>query len=246
MEFLRTKRLLGLACVFAFFAITSPLLARYMVEFLAAMVPAEEALAFIVPDPVWTDSYTQFYGNIVQLGTITLILLFMGAISAEKSRGTADLVMTKGLSHVSFVLSKFTVMALALLVTMAISIGVVYGYTYMLFDMAGSMADVFFGAVLSALSLLMLVALTLFASAIAKSSVLAALLAFAGFLAISAVSALPRIGNWLPGNLGARSLEITSGGGVHPDLWWNVGTTMLLTAVFLLLAVLVIRRREGE
>jgi len=245
LELLRTKRLLGLGSVFLFFALTSPLLARYMVEFIAALVPAEEALTFLVPDPVWTDSYTQFYGNIAQIGIIAMILLFMGTITSEKGRGTADLVLTKGLGYGSFVLSKFTVISATALLTMKVSIGVVYFYTYMLFDTAGNMGDVFLGAAIYALFLLMIVALILFVSALARSSMMAALLAFIGYLVISTMSALPRIGDLLPGNLPIRSLEITVGE-FHADLWGNIGSALALTVLFLVFAVFVLQKRERE
>ena len=129
---------------------------------------------------------------------------------------------------------------------MKASIGIVYFYTYMLFDTAGSVIDVLLGAAVYTLFLLMVVALTLLTSTLSKSSVMAALLAFVGFLAITAVSALPRFGNWLPGNLMARSMERTGDGVFHADLWANIGTTIGLTVVFLALSILILRKREGE
>jgi len=146
MEMLRTKRLLGLLGVFLFFALTSPLLARYLMEFIAFLVPAEEGLAFLIPDPVWMDSYAQFYSNIGQIGSVTLILLFMGAIVSEKQNGTTDLLITKGLSHINFVMAKFTVIAFAILSTMLISILLVYLYTFVLFDSIGGLGDAILGA----------------------------------------------------------------------------------------------------
>ena len=245
MELLRTKRLLGLVCVFVFFALTSPLLARYMAEFIGALVPADEALGLVIPDPVWTDSYVQFHGNIMQIGVIALILLFMGAIASERSRGTVDLLLTKGLGHSSFILAKFTIISVALLLTMMVSMCIVYFYTHTLFDTAGNVGEVFLGAAIFTLFLLLLVALTLLAGAISKSSVVAALLSFAGFLAILGLSAIPRVGDWLPGRLSERSMEMMLEGTFHPDLWPNIGTTVLLTAVCLTLAVLILRKREG-
>jgi len=246
MELLRTKRLLGLLSVFAFFAFTSPLLARYITEFIALMVPAEEAIGFLIPDPVWTDSYAQFYSNISQIGNIVLILLFMGVIAAEKQLNTIDLMVTKGLGFTNFVFAKFTVLAVTAFFTIKISILINYLYTGILFDTAGQITNVLMGALVFFFYMLLVIALTLFASAIAKSTAFAALLALAGFLAISAVSAIPRIGDFLPGNLHARSMEVTTMGYYHQTLLWNIASAIALAALFLGLSVLVLKKQEGE
>jgi len=59
------------------------------------------------------------------------------------------------------------------------------------------------------------------------------------------ISALPVIGRLLPGNLSSRSMEITRGY-FHEDLLGNLIVTFLLSAVFLAVAVLVLKRQEGE
>ena len=245
MELVRTKKLLGLLAVFLFFAFTSPVLARYMTEFIALLVPADEALQFLIPDPVWTDSYVQFYGNIAQIGNVTIILLFMGIIASERQRGTADLVLTKGLSHWSFVLSKFVVLSAAVKLTMLVSIAVVFLYTSVLFDTAGNVLHVFLGACAYIVFLVLVVALTVLSSAVAKSNVTAAMIGFLSFLGILLISALPTIGDLLPGNLSSRAMEITAEGYFHSNLVGNVLVSLGLTALLLALSVLVMRRQEG-
>ena len=245
IEIIRTKRIIGLAAVFLFFAFTSPLLARYMTEFIALLVPAEETLQFLIPDPMWTDSYAQFYSNIAQIGNITLILLFMGTIASERQRGTADLVFTKGLGHMSFVLTKFTVLSITVLLTMIASIAIVFLYTSLLFDTAGNLGDVLIGTLVYSKFLILVIALTIFASALSKSNVTAAMIGFLGFFAILILSAIPRIGDLLPGNLSARALEITTAGHFHQHLAGNLLISLALTIVFLALSALVLQNQEG-
>ena len=241
---LRTKRILALAGMFLFFAITSPLMARYMAEFVAMLVPAEEQLGFQIPDPVWTDSFTQFFGNLAQIGNVTVILLCMGAIVSERRRNIADLLFTKGLGYSTFVMAKFTAMAGLVLFFMLVSVLIVHFGTTMLFDTAGGLGEALLAGLLFALFMIMVVALTLLASAIAKGTAIAAMLAFIGFLAIVVISALPVIGDRLPGGLLSRSLEVSMGY-YHGDLFGNVLVTLFSGALFLLLAVLVLRRQEG-
>jgi len=245
MEFFRTKRFLGLGAIFLFFAFTSPILARYVLEFLALFLPAEDGLQLLLPDPVWTDSYAQFYGNIDQIGTIAIILLFMGVISSEKQRNTADLVLTKGLTHTGFVLAKFTVLALALFVITMLSLLIVYAYTAVLFDTAGEIGHVLLGALVYTLFLILILAFILLCGAFARTPVVSALLSFVGFLTIVLLSSLPRIGTFLPGALHAHSRAITAGH-IPETLVEPIAITLGLTALFLILAILVLKKQEGE
>jgi len=246
MELLRAKRLLGLGAVFLFFAFTSPLLARYMVEFLTHIVPAEEMLHVLIPAPVWMDSYGQFYSNLAQIGNLTIILMFMGAIAGERKQGTADLLLTKGLGYTNFVLTKFTVAAAAIFITALASILIVYFYTGMLFDTAGVAGDVLLGALVYVLFMTLILAITLFCSVLTKSNVIAALFAFVGLILISTIRSLPGLGSGLlPGNLSNRTMEITVGY-YHGDILGNVLFTIGLIAVFLTLSIVVLKRQEGE
>ena len=244
MEIFRTKRILGLFCVFVFFAVTSPLLARYMMEFIELLAPAEEQLGFIMADPVWTDSYIQLYGNLAQIGNIAIILLFMGAIVSEKRRSTADLVFTKGLCHSHFVMAKFTVMSAAVLAAMLVSVLITYAITATLFDTGGRFGEVLLGGFLYALFMVLIVSVTLLASTVAKSLVISAMLAFVGFLLIAGISALPTIGDLLPGQLLNRSVEVTAGY-FHGNLLGNVLTTLGLGLGCLLLSIFLLKRQEG-
>ena len=245
MEFFRKKRFLGLAAVFLMFAFSSPILARFMLEFLAMLVPGEEMFQMLLPTPAWTDSYTQFYGNIEQMGSITMIVLFMGVILSEKQRGTADLMFTKGLSRMSFVLSKFTVLAVSVFVTTMISVLIVFGYTFLLFDTAGNFGSVLLGGFIFFLFFLLLLALIILCSTFAKTNASAALFAFLGFLGILFISSIPRIGTYLPGRLLSHSRMITFG--ETPDgLLVCIFVTLLLTVATLYLAVRLLRRQEGQ
>jgi len=216
MENLRTKRLLVMLCVFLFFAISSPLLARYMGELFALLLPGEDemsqSLLAIMGEPVWMDSYGQLYANLGQLGALTVLLLYMGSILREKRDGSADLVFTKGLGSGAFVLAKFTVAgALTLGVTLA-SVLVGYIYTLLLFGYGGNIIDVLLGGLAFGAFLLMLLAVTLLCSAVAKSTAVSAVLGLSVFFLLIFISALPRIGRFSPGNLLASGpFEITLG-----------------------------------
>jgi ABC-2 type transport system permease protein len=244
-ENLRTKKLLVLGCVFLFFAFTSPLLARYIGEFFEFLMPAAEAELFMamLPPPSWVDSYAQFYGNVTQVGTIVVILMYMGLVLREKTNGTADLVFCKGLSPASFILAKFTVAAMAALLCLLAAIFINYGYTVMLFNEGGHIGHVLAGAGAYAVFVLMMLAWVILSSTLAKSTGMAALFGFLGFMGLIPLSILPRIGRFSPGNLMTNNLTITLGH--YPDeLAANIGLALGLTAVFLWLAIRKLKKQE--
>jgi len=216
MENLRTKRLLVLACVFLFFAMTSPLLTRYMGEFFAMIMPAGDEMGAAViaamGTPTWEDSYIQLYGNLGQIGALTVLLLFMGSILREKRSGSADLVFTKGLGPTAFVLAKFTAAGALTLAMTLVSTLVGYIYTLILFEYGGSIGNVLLGGLAFGIFLMMMLAIVLLCSALAKSTAISAVLGLAAFVFFGFTSVIPRIGRLSPGNLMASSpISLTLG-----------------------------------
>ena len=248
MENLRTKRLLVMVCVFLFFAISSPLLTRYMGEFFAMLLPGEDemsqALVAAMGDPTWMDSYVQLYGNLSQIGALTVLLLFMGIILREKRSGSADLVFTKGLSPFTFVMAKFTMAGLMTLAVTLVSVVVGYVYTLLLFDYGGNIGNVLLGGLAFGIFLLMMLAITILCSAFAKSTAVSAVLGLAAFFFFIFISAIPRIGRFSPGNLLAGiPIDITLGN--SPDGFAiSVIVAAVITAIALWAAARITATRQ--
>ena len=236
-ENLRTKRLLVLMCVFIFFAITGPLMVRYMSEFLALFIPGDDetgqALLEAMGTPTWQDSLIAYYGNLGQIGALTVLLLYMGTILREKRSGTADLVMTKGLSPLVFVLAKFDVAAVMILVTNFIALSVSYAYTLLLFEDVGSFVHVLWGGAAFSVFLLMILAITIFTSALAKSTAMAAVLGFLAFMILGIISAVPRIGVYSPGSLMMQAPIVLTFGEVPDRFVAGIVIAVLISALCL-------------
>ncbi|MCL2842932.1 MAG: ABC transporter permease [Oscillospiraceae bacterium] len=210
-EQLRTKRLFILICFFAFFGFAAPVLTRYMQDIINATAGAA-AMAFEMPPTTWVDSWAQFYSLFGQLGALGVIMLFMGCISGEKQSGSAALTLTKNISHTSFVMAKFISMAVLLIISFALAVGIAYGYTYFLFGYAGSLAGVLLGATTYGLSLIALLGLIVLSSALTKSSVASAMMAFGAFIFFFVVAQnIPGIHAWMPGTLAGQPLVLLAG-----------------------------------
>lgn len=213
-EHMRSYRLPVLAAVFVIFGMMSPATARYMPELLKAF---GNGIVLNLPPVSFTDSYLQFFKNLSSMGDIILLLVFAGMVAAEKSKGSAPLILTKSLSRASFVLAKYMGAALVWTAIYLAGALVCQGYTIWLFP--GSHADNLLAAFAAYwLYGLMLLALTVLASAVAKSQGMAALGAFAGW-GLLLVSMIPSgAAKVSPAALSSMNLQVILGSMPAGDL----------------------------
>jgi ABC-2 type transport system permease protein len=240
LEQWRTYRLLMVGVVLIVFGLLSPLIAKYTPEIIK-LIPNGEAIAQLIPTPTMIDSVTQYIKNISQFGVILALLLTMGAVAQEKDKGTAAMMLVKPLPRVTFLVAKFTALALMFAVAIAIAGAACYYYTWLLF----SALDMPRWLALNGLMLvfvLVYVALTLFCSVVAKSQAAAGGLALCLLFILGLTGSIPGLGEYLPGQL------LEWGGGLiagkadafWPALWVSVG----IIVVALIGARLIFERQE--
>ncbi len=238
-EILKTPKIIVLPVVSLFFGILSPLTAKFTNELIKSM----GGININLPDPVYTDSYLQLFKNHYTTTVIVMIFVFMGLIADEKRRGSALLVLTKNLSRMNFVLSKFFASALLFTFSYVISVIACVYYTYFLFGWYWN--D---GLLISLLMFwvfgMFMIALMTFASIVSKSSKIAALYGFIGFVAASIIAALPKIGNYSPGIMNGLSLEIMKGTKPATDSLYPIITCIVLALIFLVLGIRIFKKQE--
>ncbi|MCL2527800.1 MAG: ABC transporter permease [Defluviitaleaceae bacterium] len=245
VENLRTKKLLVLICVFVFLALLSVVTARFMVEIFTAVLGAGDSpITIVIPDPVWSDSYAQLYSNLTEMGMIAFIMLFMGAILREKSTGTIDLMQAKGLTPAIFVLSKFMVAAAIAVFALLIAVFVTYVYTLILFEYGGNIGNVLLGAVPFGVFMLMMLAITLMWSAIAKSTAICAVLGLVSYFILIPIGMIPRIGQYMPGELLGHGVFLSTGAGTE-NMWVHILIAGFIMVAALIITINVLRKREG-
>jgi ABC-2 type transport system permease protein len=241
MEQWRTNKVLIVAAVLFLFGLTSPLLAKYTPEMLAAVPNLPAGLSELIPTPTVADAMAQYVKNMSQFGILLALLMSMGSVAQEKERGTAALILTRPVSRGTFLLAKFA----GLLVTFAASLllaalGCWY-YTYLLFKALP------WGAFLALNGLMLVVfmvyvAMTLLCSTLVRSQAGAGGLAFGGLILLAGLGAFPRLVGFLPGQLFNWGVSLSLGAAktAWPALWVSLG----LITVCLVAAVLVFKRQE--
>ncbi len=205
----RTRRVIVVAAVFVLFGLVSPVLARFTPEILSSVEGAEQ-FADLIPSPTVGDAIDQYVKNLSQFGFLIVVVVGMGAIAGEKEKGTAAMILSKPLCRWQFVTAKF--IALCLLYTGALAIGMLGGYYYTLVLFGTLPFGTFvFQNVLLLLWLLSYVSMTLLGSALGKSTASAAAYSLGGCVLLLLASNLPKVGGLAPAGLLAWVGQIGAG-----------------------------------
>ncbi len=240
LEQWRTYRLLAVGVVLVVFGLLSPLIAKYTPEIIK-LIPNGEALSHLIPTPTAMDAVTQYIKNIGQFGVILALLLTMGAIAQEKDKGTAAMMLVKPLPRATFLVAKFTALALTFTATIAIAGAACYYYTWLLFGALDAPRWLALNG-LMLVYVLVYVALTLFCSVVTKSQAAAGGLALGLLFILGLTGSIPGLGEYLPGQLLAWGGGLMAGQGevFWPALWVSVG----IIVVALIGARLIFERQE--
>lgn len=240
MEQWRSYRLLIVGAVLIVFGMTSPLLAKLTPE-LVKLVPEGESLAALIPAPTAADAVAQYAKNMNQFGIVLALLVTMGAVAQEKDKGTAAMMLVKPMPRSVFLVAKFAALSLTFAVSIALAAIGSYTYTLILFGALSASAWLALNSLLL-IYVLVFVALTLLCSTLMRSTVAAGGLAFGILIVLSILSALPSIGEVLPGQLTVWGTGLALGADIAA--WPALGMSLALIVISLVAAWLAFERQE--
>lgn len=233
LEAHRSFRAWILTFAFVFVGLGSPLTAKLTPLLLEKLATDETGGMSIVVNraPSAFDALFQFQKNYALL-PVLVIVMFAGAVCRETRGGEAALVLTKPVGRRAFLLAKLLVGAGLLVVGTVVATAGCALYTSILFESA-SLDDLVPMAGLLLLHLVFHVVLTLTTSVMARSTVPAIGMALLGYVVVTVVAALPRVGVYSPGHLSAAatSLLLDRPPDVVPSLVVTLGLTALLAVV---------------
>jgi ABC-2 type transport system permease protein len=238
----RTYRLFIVAVVLLLFGgFIAPLTAKYTPELVKALVPSGDEVAQLIPPPTTDVAVQEYIQNVSQFGVLVALLVAMGAVAQEKDRGTAALMLVKPLPRGVFLVAKFIALGMTFTISILVAAIACYYYTMVLFEALNIPTWLALNGLLL-LFMLVFVALTLFCSTLTTSRVVAGGLAFGLLMALTALGALPRVGDYLPGRLISWA-----GGLMHGEVsaaWPAVGGSVGLILIALLGAWVIFERQE--
>jgi ABC-2 type transport system permease protein len=237
-EQVRTHRLTVMVAVFLLFGLISPLTAKMLPELLKM---AGEGMVPQLPTPTSLDALDQYLKNLTQMGLLAIILTAMGTIARERERGTAAMTLCKPVSRAAFVVSKFVAHGLVLAAAMAVGALACYYYVAIIWTPYDAAAFLASNGLLG-LYLLVVLGLTLLASALFKRQLAAGGVAMGIFILLSIVGGVPRVGDYTPGMLLGWSRGLIAGTG--DTAWPAFFVSLGIVAGSVLLAWLYFRNRE--
>ncbi len=238
-EFIKTSKGFILLGLFLFFAISSPILAKYMNELLLTIA---SDVPIVLPEPRLQDAWLQFYKNVSTI-FIVYIIIMTGSVSQEKNKGSIILVLTKRVTRLNFVVSKFVAGIIVFTLLYLLSVGLAAWYTQVLFQAfwyEGLEISLFIFWLMG----VFFTALAIFASVIGKTPTSSALLGFFGFAVLQILSISTNIAMVNPAGASTLVNAVLAGSVAPNDLWVQIVVTLASTLVFLGSSFLVFRKQE--
>jgi len=240
-EQFKTNKILIVAAVFLFFGLSTPVMTKYLPEIIKSM-PSTGGIIIEMPTPTSNDALVSYTSDISQFGVLMAVLVAMGAIAKEVESGTAAMVLSKPVGRLAFILAKLKAEGFTFLVALILGGLACWGYTVLLFGDANALGFLYQNLLLGLFFALCL-GITLFFSSLMKSQLAAGGLAIALIIFLSAISGLPWVGRFLPGQLinwGNRLVLGQPGAGE----WGAVIAVALLTALSVYCTWLTLRKKE--
>ncbi len=240
-EILRTYKLFTIPGIFLLFGFASPIITKLLPEMLGSMM---EEMGMHLPQQTWLDSYGQLFKNLIQMGILAVILTTMGAIADERNKGVAQLVLTKPVSRTGYIVAKY----IANLVLVGVSALLAFLATWFYTDILFPGTEFLPGLTAIGLYILyaaVILAITIFSSAVTKSSLAAGGLSILG---LTLVSLLPLFGESLhrysPGALTGyiNSALTDTANGTH--MGWAIAVAAATIIALLGLASFIFNRQE--
>lgn len=239
-EQLRTYKTLIVVMVLLLLGIMSPVFAKMMPDLISSM---DIGFEISMPPPVYTDAFAQFFKNMTQIGIIVIILVFSGIVSLEKTKGTMILILTKRISRVSFLVSKFVSMVLLWTIGYLLSVGACLFYTLYLFPDA-QLDNVWLSFFCLWLFVVLIIAITLLTSTLASNNYIGTIGAFVGWFLLLMSAYMPKVKEATPLMLSTWNLSIISGSKELDDLILPIGIGFLTILFLLFITCVLIKKQE--
>jgi len=239
-EYIKTPKGIILLAVFVFFALSSPLMGRYMNEIIATVAPD---IVFDFPEPSLVDGWGQVFKNFSSICIIVFLILMTGTVSQEKSKGSILLVLTKKVSRFEFILSKFLVGSLAFTI---LFIGSSFISAWYINSLFGSYIydGLFMSLLLFWLMGIFFTALAVFVSVIGKTPTTSALMGFAGYGILQILNISIDLSLFNPSGAPAIVNEIMKGTIQMSEMWKPIVVSILAVGFFFSAAQYFFKRQE--
>lgn len=237
-EQLRTYKVLIAVAVFLLFGLGTPLLIKYTPQLIEM---SAEDIVIQMPPPSAAMAIAEYTSTIGQIGVLVAVLVAMGAIAKERSRGTAAMVLSKPVGMGAFIIAKLTAMSATFIGALILGSVACYTYTVLLIEPADISTFLALN-LLVALFLVVCLAITLFFSSIFRNQLAAGGIALAIIIAQALLTQIRGFGDYLPARLIVWGTDLV--GDPAPTAWGAIGVSVALIITCLFFSRMILQRRE--
>ncbi|TKI53347.1 ABC transporter permease [Lysinibacillus mangiferihumi] len=241
----RSRKFLWIPLVFALLGMSEPLTNYYMMDILEAVGNMPEGFEMLMPELVPADLLLATISQFQLIGLLVLMASFVGAISKERSNGTATLLYVRPISFGSFFISKFIVISAVGFVSIVAGFAASVYYTVVLygtFEVGTLLASI--GTYF--IWVLFVLALTLMMSAAFKTTVAATaafIIIFIGQIIDGLVGTFWTISPW---KLPLYGVQLIRGTMEMSDYWWSLVMTVVLICVCMSIGVFSMKKNASS
>lgn len=242
-EIKKTGKLVLFAILFSMFGIMNPAFAKLtpkLFEMLSDTIQ-ESGLVYTEITVTAINSWEQFYKNI-PIALIILLIVFSNIFTYEYDKGTLVIMITKGLSRSSVVLSKAIVMLLTWTAGFWLCYSITFVYTEYYWD-NNILKYLFFPAACWWLMGICIISLEIFFSVISKSSTTVMLLTGGCFGLLYLLKMIPKIKIYLPIYL-ADAMSVANGQVELIDVLPSVCITCASSIFLWISSVLIFKKKS--
>jgi ABC-2 type transport system permease protein len=235
LRLVRTRRLLALAGIYAFFGFLGPLSARYMGDIIDRF---SGQVTVIVPDPVPADGIAQFSANVQQIGLLVAVIVAAGSLSIDALPEMSAFLRTRVHSAWRILLPRAAMAFGAAAGSFLLGSGIAWYETRMLLGSVPAwplLAGIGYGVAY----LGFVIAVVCAASGISRTVLGTVSLSLVTLLALPLLGLVEPLGRWLPSHLvGALDGLVRQGG-----LTGYLGSLLVTLASSAILFALGVRRQ---
>jgi ABC-2 type transport system permease protein len=240
LRMVRSPRGLVLACVYLFFGVVGPLMAKYLPE-IAKLTSSE--VKIIIPAPKPADGVANYIDQASQTGLIVLVVVVAGALAFDAHRGLAVFYRTRVPGPFALIWPRFVVGAAAGVVAYLLGTGVAWYETTLVLGRLPA-DQVLLGVACEAVFVIFAVAVVAAAASVGRGTLATVGLAIGVLLvALPLAGVVPAVHPWLPSTLMTAPAGLLTTTAIDGYVK-SIVTSLLATVALLAIAVWQSRRRE--
>ncbi|MBH5320164.1 ABC transporter permease [Paenibacillus sp. GSMTC-2017] len=243
LELLRSYKLIWVPLVFIILGIMQPVTNYYMPVILEKAGNMPVGTIIEIPKMSGVQVLTGTLSQFGTIGSLILVLAFMGIVSGERNSGAASMILVKPITFGAYITSKWTSMLIMSWGSLFAGYSASWYYTWQLFEWV-DVKPFMTSYVLYSLWFSFVLTIALLFSSMLRSAAGAAFTTLGISILLSLLAGLlPKFLGSSPGALSGYAYEAVSGSISNSSgLGWTIGITLVFIILSLMCSVTLLRR----